>query len=325
MSEASNPHQPPEQTFLESASNESDAPPAVAPAASSNVGIWLIIAAAVLWSTSGFFAKSPWFSGWPPTVLAFWRTTFAGLILIPLVRRVSWSWWMLPMGITFAAMMWTYMQSLVEIPANAIWLQFTAPAWVALYSTIVLREPLHPRDWRMLGLAMLGIIVILIGEASAGRLGALSFGASQGTSSIAVWMGLASGILYAAIVLFLRKLRDHDSAWLSVWNHLSGACFLAAPMLITPQPKINAFHWGVLAAFGILQMGLPYTLFARALRTLKSHQAVMLGLLEPILLPIWVWLAWGDVPPPWTMVGGGLILTGMLWRYWPIGDETLPK
>lgn len=312
-----NPHDPPksiEPTSREDSTVKVDI-------SSGNAGIALIVLAAVLWSTSGFFAKSPWFQGWPPTILAFWRTTFAGLILLPLVRRVGWSWWMLPMGLTFAAMMWTYMQSLVVIPANAIWLQCTAPAWVALFNVLVLREPLHARDRGMLAFAMFGIGVILAGEARAGRMGAIPFSTSADPASAlkanAVWMGLASGILYAGIVLFLRKLRSHDSAWLTVWNHLSAACFLAWPMMLTPQPTFQTFHWGVLAAFGIFQMGLPYMLFARALRTMKSEQGVMLGLLEPVLLPVWVWLAWGDVPPWWTLLGGGFILLGMLWRYWP--------
>ncbi|MEC9096009.1 MAG: hypothetical protein VX776_05205, partial [Planctomycetota bacterium] len=44
---------------------------------------WMIVLAAVLWSTNGFFAKAPWFDGWPGFVLAFWRAMFACAILLP--------------------------------------------------------------------------------------------------------------------------------------------------------------------------------------------------------------------------------------------------
>src|SRR5438045_1876918 len=52
----------------------------------------LVLAAAVLWSTSGFFVKSPYLAGWTGPRLAFWRAAFACLILWPLVRRPKFSW-----------------------------------------------------------------------------------------------------------------------------------------------------------------------------------------------------------------------------------------
>ena len=62
-------------------------------------------------------------------------------------------------------------------------------------------------------------------------------------------------------------------------------------------------------------MALPYVFFARGLRSITSQEATGIGLLEPILLPLWVYLAWGEVPAPWTLVGGGLILLGLVLRY----------
>ena len=56
----------------------------------------LIVAAAVLWSTSGFFVKSPQLAGWPGPALAFWRAGFACVVLWPLVRRPQWSWKLIP-------------------------------------------------------------------------------------------------------------------------------------------------------------------------------------------------------------------------------------
>jgi drug/metabolite transporter (DMT)-like permease len=70
-----------------------------------------------------------------------------------------------------------------------------------------------------------------------------------------------------------------------------------------------------LAFFGMFQMGLPYILFARGLRSIPGHEATGIGLLEPILVPLWVFLAWGDKPAWWTLVGGGLILIGLAVRY----------
>ena len=63
----------------------------------------LVLAAAILWSSSGFFVKAPYFFGWSGPVLAFWRAVFACLALWPLVRQPRWSWQLVPMTLMFAA------------------------------------------------------------------------------------------------------------------------------------------------------------------------------------------------------------------------------
>src|SRR4051794_10354798 len=69
------------------------------------------------------------------------------------------------------------------------------------------------------------------------------------------------------------------------------------------------------AGLGIVQMGLPYVLFARGLKSIPGHEATGIGLAEPLLVPLWTYLAWGDEPAWWTLVGGGLILVGLAIRY----------
>ena len=65
-------------------------------------------------------------------------------------------------------------------------------------------------------------------------------------------------------------------------------------------------------------MGLPYVLFARGLKRIPGHEATAIGLIEPLLNPLWVFAAWGDKPAWWTIVGGLFILIGLAIRYlWP--------
>jgi drug/metabolite transporter (DMT)-like permease len=62
-------------------------------------------------------------------------------------------------------------------------------------------------------------------------------------------------------------------------------------------------------------MALPYVLFARGLRRIPGHEATSIGLIEPILNPVWVFLAWGERPAWWTILGGGLIMVGLVIRF----------
>ena len=75
----------------------------------------MVVVAAVLWSTSGYFAKLPLFEDWPQesrgVQLAFWRALFAGMLILPAVRRPSFRLAMIPMTLSFAAMNVLYLTS----------------------------------------------------------------------------------------------------------------------------------------------------------------------------------------------------------------------
>jgi drug/metabolite transporter (DMT)-like permease len=261
--------------------------------------------AALLWSASGFFVKSPYLADWDGPQVAFWRAAFACIALWPFVRRPRWTFALIPMTILFAGMNYTYLTAMVEgSAANAIWLQCTAPVWVLLVGVFVLGERSIWRDWLMVAFAALGIGLILYYE-------------SRGVALEAVYWGLASSFFYAGVVLSLRQLRDFDSVWLAALNHTVTVVALA-PFAIGAHEWPSGIQWPLFAAFGVLQMGLPYVLFARGLKRIPAHEATAIGLIEPLLNPLWVFAAWGDKPAWWTIVGGLFILIGLAIRYlWP--------
>jgi len=134
-----------------------------------------------------------------------------------------------------------------------------------------------------------------------------------------VVLGLLSGLFYAGVILSLRVLRQQDAAWLIVLNHLVTVAALL-PIVLYFNIWPSGMQWLYLVGFGALQMGFPYLLFAHGLRRIAGHEAAGLVLLEPLLVPVWVWLAWHttstyQAPGWWTFLGGGLILAGLLVRY----------
>ena len=280
----------------------------------------MVVLAGVLFSTAGFFVKAPDFQDWPGPVIAVWRAVFASLFLIPLIRRPQWSWKLIPLAAAFVAMNYTYLTALkLGTAANAIWLQCTAPAWVMLVGVLLLKEVAHWRDWLMLAFGAVGIVFILNFEFQALALKPEGFQA-------AVW-ALGSGVLYATVILLLRSLRHQDSIWLSGLNLTCTALFL--PLLIwaadfstgreltTIVVPSTLRQWLLLAGFGVFQIGLAYVLFTWAMKTIPPHEATSIGLMEPILVPVWVYFCWGELPQWWTTVGATFILFGLLVRYAP--------
>jgi len=283
-------------------------------------GRWRIVCAALLWSTSGFFVKSHWFDSWPIETrgiqLAFWRCLFAGLFLLPLVRRPRWSWRLVPAGLFFLAMNVTYLTAMTSTTAaNAIWLQYTAPMWVLFIGVGFFKETATRADHWMIGLCMLGVLVIVSCEVCAALVLGYSF---EGI----VW-GVIGGISFAGVILSMRTLRDLDSLWMVTWCMLTTAVALG-PYVVWTNQWPSTPQWMPLVLFGVAQLGVGYVLFAMGVRSISGHEASGILLLEPILVPIWVFVAWRNSPgytPPaiWTIVGGGFILVGLLIRYVPRG------
>lgn len=211
------------------------------------------------------------------------------------------------MLLAFAAMNYTFLTAMVHAEAAAvIWLQMTSPAWIFLGSAFLFGEKVVKRDWLMLATSMLGVGLILgVGV--------------RGESLNVMFLGLASGLCYACVVLSLRGLRHHDAAWLITLNHLVTA-LIFLPAVISSGVTPTAAQLGFVALFGIFQMGTPYVIFARGVQHIGGHEASGIGLIEPVLVPIWVYLAWRHTPdyqpPDWfTLLGGGMILLGLAMRY----------
>lgn len=265
-----------------------------------------VVLATLLWSTSGLFAKSGTFDDWPieerGVLLAFWRALFAGLCLLPFVRRPRWRLTLLPMTIIFTVMNVSYLGAMtLTTAANAIWLQSTAPLWVFLINSLFLREPAHSRDWPPLVLLLAGIGVIVYFE-------------MQGQAQAGIVYGLLAGVAYGGVVVCLRKLRSEDAVWLIALNHLVAAGVML-PFILYLHRWPTPWQLVVLAGFGALQMGLPYVLFARGLRHISSQEATGIGMLEPLLVPLWVFLRGDETPRWWTLAGALLILAGLVLRY----------
>jgi drug/metabolite transporter (DMT)-like permease len=275
------------------------------PTPNKTIGRLWILAAALLWSTCGLFVKSGLFDDWGQAegpLLAFWRALFAALFLAPFARRPRFRLALVPMTAIFTVMSITYLSAVaLTTAANAIWLQATAPWWVFLLSVGLLRRPIVRRDLTPLCFAALGVGTILLFEV-------------HGQAVVGVACGLISGATYGSVLLFLRHLRGENAVWLVVLNH-SVVALVMLPWVIWLGIWPSPGQLLVLAAFGVFQMGVPYVCMARGLRTIGSHEAVVIALLEPVVNPLWVYLLGLETPSWWTVVGAGFILAGLLLRY----------
>jgi drug/metabolite transporter (DMT)-like permease len=287
-----------------------------------------LVAAAVLWSTSSGFVRllrDPSALGLDdpaltPVQVAVFRGLFAGLAMLPFVRRSDVVVKPLMVGCVacFGLMSGLYLSALSLGPAaNAILLQNTAPFWVYVVGVGLLGQAADWASGRAIGVALLGAAVMVAGNWPRG----------DGGDPGVLLMAAGSGLAYAGVILFLRALRAVSGPWLTAWNLLGSGLLLlgfvavaygptaAGQLLAAPTGRQLVF----LAVFGGVQMALPYLLFARGLRTVGPQEAGLITLLEPVLNPVWAYLLapQTDTPTAWTAVGGGLMLGALAWRYRP--------
>jgi DME family drug/metabolite transporter len=275
----------------------------------------LIVFAAVLWSTNGFFAKAPWFDAWPDesrgVALTFWRSFFAAITVLPFVRRPKFQPAMIPMSLSFTVMTYAFLVAMVDgSETTTVWLQYVGPAWVALGGLIGLGDRPGRRDAVMIGMSMVGIVIIVGMESSIGQ-GSVATGP--------VGLALLSSVAFAGVMLSIRHLRGIDVAWIGLVNYVVSSICLA-PMVIGTVPMPQGFQWVALFALGSIQLAIPYILFAWAVRRVPSNEASLIALIEPLAVPIWTFLAWRHLesyrPPDWwTVAGATFIAAGFVWRY----------
>jgi drug/metabolite transporter (DMT)-like permease len=254
--------------------------------------VCLLVLCAVLWSTGGLLIK--WIA-WPALAVAGMRSGIAAVVLLLALRewRGPWSWWHVSGALAGAASMLGFVVATkLTTAANAIFLVYTAPLYVALLSRRVLHEPLRKGDWLTLLLALLGLGCFCVEQLS-----------REG------WVGnlcaLGSGLALAWLVVCLRK-----SAATSPLVILCLANILVAvvgvPFMFAAMPDLGS--WGVLLVAGVVQLGFSTVLYSKAIPHVRALEAVLIPVIEPVLNPVWVWLLVGEVPSGWALLGGAMVV-----------------
>ncbi len=250
------------------------------------------MAAALCFSLGGVLIK--WVD-WNPMAIAGARSGIAA-VLVYLVfprMRITWSFHQLAgAGAYTANMLFFVIATKMTTAANAVVLQYSAPAWVALFSAWFLREKIRRSDWLAIALVTGGIFLFFIDK--------VTFTSLWGN----LW-AVASGFSYAWVFLFFRRQKDHDPyGSLFLGNALTG--LICLPFMFQGLPGPQGLIG--LMLLGVVQIGVAYSLYSIAIRHVTALDASIILLLEPLLNPVWTFLALGEVPGPWAILGAAIIL-----------------
>ena len=293
-------------------------------ASAGRAALFSMLAGAALIGSNGLMVR---LAGTAPTISAFYRMLFAGGLLVLLVHvRGDWRpmprriWWLtlLPAG-AFAADLWLWHRSILLIgPGLATLLANAQVFFMALAGVVLFGERVGPRFVAGIALAFFGLWLLL----------GTDWATLPPDYRWGVWLGLATGLCYAAYNIGLRQVQragqsGPDGASAPVAQVLAMVSLLCAALLGIAGvaegvsfaiPSWRSFGWLVLLA-GVGHC-LSWILISRAMQRLSVALIGLLLLVQPVcafLLDIVV-LGRETLPREWlglSLTLGGIFLASL--------------
>jgi drug/metabolite transporter (DMT)-like permease len=268
-----------------------------------------LAACGLLWSTAGLLIK---LVDW--NVLAIWsaRCAIAAATLWAVRRpsfvRISREEWRAAFALAATTGLFILANKLTTA-ANAILIQYSAPIWVALLGAWLLGERASRLDWLTIFAVLGGIALFFCNQ--------LTFDHAVGNL-----VALIAGVATAVYTISIRKVAIGANTGVSTGTgaaagpsdplrpiflgQLIGAVLGAPAMLMSSPPGLTG--WGSLVLLGIFQQAVTYLLYARAIRRASALEAILVPVIEPILSPVWVAIAFGERPGSWALLGGAIVV-----------------
>ena len=281
-------------------------------------GILLVALAAMLWSGGGVGVKVLQISAMS---IAGFRSAFAAvfmLLAVLLGRMLTWDGvraclrrplvWV--GALAYAIMVMSFcIAAKKTTAANAIFIQYTGPIYVALLSHPLLGERVRPRDILATLACIVGMGLFFRGELSAeGKLGNI--------------VAAISSLGFAGLPLSIRReerslaklgRRSPESPMLAMILGNVIAAVVSSPFMVADPPAFGK-ELVTLLGLGALQIALPYLLYGVAVRALSALESSLVAMIEPVLSPMWVLFATGERPSRDALIGGAIIISAVALR-----------
>jgi len=254
-----------------------------------------ILLAAVLWSTSGVLVKV---IDWQPMAILAGRSLFASLIFLIYLRRIPTKWTRWKILAAAASIMTQFLfvtSTKLTTAANAIFLQYTAPIYIVLLAFWFLHEKPSRADWGSMFIIFLGLL--------------LFFGDKLSTNGFyGNILAVLSGVTSALMIVSFRAQKDGAPEESVLIASLIMALF-GFPFVLKETWTVT--NWLIIAFLGLFQIGLAFVFFTKAIKHVPALEANLVGTLEPVLNPVWVFLFLGESMGSFALFGGLIVLAGV--------------
>ena len=265
-----------------------------------------IIFAMLIWSTWGPMIR--WLA-LPPVVVLFYTSLIASFTVPAYLAArgeldlagIGKSWWLFVLlAFSSIANNITYFYALGHTTvSNAVFTHYTAPLFVALLAPIMISERLRKVTLVSLPIAAAGMVMIVLSS------GGLRI---DGVHTPGIVAGTVSGVAYAFIIIFSRKLSQmlmhHKAVVVLLWI----TTLAVSPAVFLTDHHISLRAAALLFLTGILHSTLAPLLYFSALRKVIAQHAAILGYMEPLAAIPMAFVLLSETPAAISLAGGALIL-----------------
>jgi drug/metabolite transporter (DMT)-like permease len=280
---------------------DSPAPSRALATSTARRGALLVACASACWSSGGLIARLVTTSPWTTSL---WRSLFASIFLAValwlLPGRALFGRWGGPVLLVAGCMALASTCFILSLAytsvANTLVLMSTGPYVAGLLGWLLLGERVALRTWLTMALALVGVVVMV--SSSYGR-GAL----------LGDLLAIVMASSFAIATVFVRRhpeVQMAPAAVLATALTFLAALPMADPLAATPRDL------ALLAFFGVGQFGVGFLLFMTGARLIPAAESSLIGMLEMVLGPLWVWLVLSERPGAASLVGGALVLAAVL-------------
>jgi drug/metabolite transporter (DMT)-like permease len=157
--------------------------------------------------------------------------------------------------------------------AHVLFILAISPLVAALIARVALGERVTRTTWVAMLVALVGVGVML--------------GGGGGGDLLGDGLAIAATLGFAVSVIMTRHRREISMAPATCLSQL-------------------------LVLLGAGQIGLGLALMTVGARLIPAAQTALIGLLEVVLGPLWVWLAYTERPGTTTLIGGAIVIAGIV-------------
>ena len=264
----------------------------------------LVACAAVCWSSGGLIARLVTTTPWTTSL---WRSLFASLFLAAVLwivrgRSILAQWrdggrQVLAVAVCMALASTCFIFSLAHTSvANTLILISTGPYVAGLLGWLMLGERVAPRTWATMAVALAGAVVMVSDSYHRGTI-------------VGDLLAIVMAVSFATATVLVRSRPEipmAPAAALATTLTALVALPFSEPLRTAPRDL------ALLAVFGVGNYGAGFLLFMAGARLIPAAQSALVGMLETVLGPLWVWLVLNERPGAATLVGGSLILAALL-------------
>ena len=184
--------------------------------------------------------------------------------------------------------------------SNAIVLQFTSPVFVLIYSALLYKQKIRKRDAVTVFFTLLGVALCFLDGIKGGYM-------------LGNFVAVSAGMFMAGMYVAIGDIEGDNRFSAALIGQIVTAV-VGFPWVIATKPVITVSTVSFILILGVFQLGISYILYVKSTKYCPPLACCLLGVIEPLLNPVWVMIFDGERPGVIALIGSVIVIaTVTLW------------